>query len=91
MNQLFQQINQQSSDVQSQHQLPQNNQQINQLQQTFQKIKAMSNPMGYIQNIPGMSDVLSLVNQKGGNAKQLFYSLAQQKGVDPEQILNMFK
>ena len=88
MTQLFQQLNpQQSSSV-----LPQqSNYKLNLLQQQFQKCKAMANPVEYIQNLPGMKDIVGLINQNGGNAKQLFYKLAEQKGVNPDNILNMFK
>ena len=51
----------------------------------------MSNPISYIQNIPEMKSVLNLVQQGGGNAQQLFYQLAEQKGVDPNSILDMLK
>lgn len=64
---------------------------MSQLQQTFQKVKMMADPMGYIQNSPEMKTVLNLVRQSGGSAQDLFYQLAAQKGVDPNQILDMFK
>lgn len=51
----------------------------------------MADPMGYIQNSPEMKTVLNLVQQSGGSAQDLFYQLAAQKGVDPNQILDMFK
>ena len=51
----------------------------------------MANPIEYIQNLPEMKTVMNLVQQGGGNAQQLFYQLAQQKGVDPNSILDMLK
>lgn len=51
----------------------------------------MTNPLGYIKTIPGMNQVLDLVQQSGGDAQQFFYNLAEKKGVDPESILNQFK
>ena len=51
----------------------------------------MSNPIGYINSMPEMKNILNMVQQNGGNAQQLFYQLAEQKGVDPNQILDMFK
>lgn len=83
MNQLFQQLNQQSLNVKSQP----NNPIVN----LYNKIKFMSNPIGYLNNLPEMKNVMGLVNQNGGDAKQVFYQLAQQKGVDPNSILDMFK
>ena len=51
----------------------------------------MSNPIEYINNLPEMRNILGLINQNGGNAKQFFYKLAEQKGVNPATILSMFK
>lgn len=51
----------------------------------------MSNPIEYINNLPEMKNILGLINQNGGNAKQFFYKLAEQKGVNPDTILSMFK
>ena len=82
MNQLFQQLNQQSFGA------PQQN---NPVVNLFKKVKMMSNPIGYINNLPEMKNIMGLVNQNGGDAKQLFYKLAQQKGVDPNSVLDMFK
>ena len=83
MNSLFQQLNQQLLGGRS---APQNN-----IVNLFQKVKMMADPIGYINNIPEMKNVIGLVNQGGGNAKDVFYKLAEQKGVDPNTILNMFK
>lgn len=51
----------------------------------------MTDPVGYIKTLPEIKQVLGLVNQNGGNAKDYFYQLAEQKGVDPNSILDMFK
>lgn len=51
----------------------------------------MTNPMEYINSSPEMQKILNMVQQNGGNAQQLFYRLAEQKGVDPNSILDMFK
>ncbi|HAH17798.1 MAG TPA: hypothetical protein DCL29_02130 [Eubacterium sp.] len=61
------------------------------MKQTFQRVKMMTDPIGYINNMPEMKNVVNMVNNNGGNAKDLFYKLAEQKGVDPNSILNMFK
>ena len=84
MSNLFNQLNQQSFAAQS----PQSN---NPIVNTFKKLKLMSNPMGYINSMPEMKNILNMVQQNGGNAQQLFYQLAERKGVDPKQILDMFK
>ena len=81
MNQLFQQLNPQSSGVHL------NNPIVN----LFNRVKLMTNPIQYINNSPELKSVRDMVNQNGGDARQVFYQLAQQKGVDPNQILDMFK
>ena len=40
---------------------------------------------------PNMKQVLDLVNQNGGDAQKAFYALAQQKGVNPNDILNSLR
>lgn len=39
-------------------------------------------------NNPQMQQVMQYIQQNGGNAKQAFYNLAQQRGIDPQIILN---
>ena len=34
---------------------------------------------------------MAMVNQNGGDAKTLFYKMAQQKGVDPNTVLSQVK
>ena len=84
MNQLFQQLN-------TRQPIGASNNNMNFLKQKYQECKMMTNPMGYINSIPGMKNILGLVQDSGGNAQQLFYKLAEQKGVDPDTILDMFK
>lgn len=44
-----------------------------------------------IQQNPQMQAVMNLVSQNGGNAQNLFYALARQKGIDPDAFLkNIF-
>ena len=44
-----------------------------------------------IQNNPNYSQALKLVQDNGGDAQKAFYSLANQMGVDPNEILNALK
>ena len=54
-------------------------------------VKMAKDPMGAINQIamrnPQMQQVMSVISQNGGNAKQAFYNMAQQRGVDPNVIL----
>ena len=84
MSQLFQQLNQSSEKQQP-------NMMMNALKQKYQQCKMMANPIGYLNSIPEMREVLAAVQQNGGNAQQLFYKLAEMKGVDPNSILNNLK
>lgn len=40
---------------------------------------------------PQMKQVMEMVNKNGGNPKDAFYALAKEKGVNPDDILNMLK
>ena len=56
---------------------------------TAQDPSAMLNQL--IMNNPNMKQVMDMVQQAGGDPQKAFYALAQQKGVDPQQILDMLK
>lgn len=61
------------------------------LQDIYSLYKSGGNPMTLMNNIaksnPQMNNILSMI-QRGANPQQLFYSLCQEKGVDPNMILN---
>ena len=44
-----------------------------------------------LQSNPQIKQVMEVINQNGGNAKQAFYNMAKQKGVDPNVIINNLK
>ena len=75
--------------------LNQKNQTVNPFVQAFQSVSKSQNPeqalAQYIQNSPQGQEVMSYIQNNGGNAKNAFYNLAQQKGIDPESILSMFR
>jgi hypothetical protein len=58
-------------------------------------VKAAKDPMGTLNqmagNNPQMQQVMQYIQQNGGNAKQAFYNLAQQRGVDPNVILSQLQ
>ena len=54
-----------------------------------QNPSAMMNSM--MQNNPQLKQAMDLINQSGGDARKAFYALAEQKGVDPQDILDMMK
>ena len=59
--------------------------------------KTVQNPQAALQqmsaNNPQMQEVMQLINQNGGinNAQNIFYNLCQQRGVDPNTILNQLR
>lgn len=58
-------------------------------------IKSSKNPQALMQSMinqnPQMKQVMEMVNKNGGNPKDAFYALAKEKGVNPDDILNMLK
>lgn len=68
---------------------------LNQIKQMANMFKNAKNPQMLIQNMmmqnPQMKQVMDFINQNGGDAKSAFYKLADQCGVDPNEILNMLK
>lgn len=42
-------------------------------------------------NNPQMQQVMDMINSAGGDPRRAFYELAQQRGVDPQEILDMMK
>ena len=76
-------------------QLTQNQPQNNNLQQMANAVKNSRNPKAMLEQMmqsnPQIQQALNYINQNGGNAKDAFYALARQKGVDPESVLKMFR
>lgn len=70
----------------------QNNQ--NGIASAFRMLQAASNPMAYLKSLYSDSQIgqaMNVVQQNGGDARQAFYNLAKQKGVDPNDILNQLR
>lgn len=58
-------------------------------------IKSAGNPQMMIQQMisqnPQIKQAMDYVNQNGGNAKDAFYKLANESGVNPDEVINMLK
>ena len=58
----------------------------------FRSLKNAKNPNSMFQTImqtnPQLKQTVDFINKNGGNAKQLFYKITQQNGVDPNTIIN---
>ena len=57
-------------------------------------VRSAGNPQAMLQSLaqqnPQMQQVMDLVNQ-AGDPKTAFYKMAEEKGVNPEQILSMLR
>ena len=58
-------------------------------------IKSAQNPQQMLNNMmmqnPQYQQVMNYINQNGGDAKTAFYKMAQEKGVNPNDIINALK
>lgn len=67
----------------------------NNFSEMLNMIKQSRNPQQLVMNMlsqkPQGQAILQAINQNGGNAKQLFYQIAQQRGINPNQFISMFK
>ena len=66
-----------------------------QIKQLANMVKTAKNPQAMIgqmlQNNPHYKEAVDFVNQNGGDPKQALNLLAQQNGLDINEILNMFR
>ena len=53
-------------------------------------IKGMRDPEVMIKQMPQYKEIEKLISENGGDAKSAFYNLANQMGVDPDEIINLF-
>ena len=71
------------------------NSNLNQIKQLMNTVRFARNPQAVLQNLlqnnPQMQQVQGLINQYGGDPKTAFYKMAEEKGVNPEQILSMLR
>lgn len=63
-----------------------------QIKNMMRMVQMSSNPQAALQSIvaqnPGIKNIINTVSSKGMSMEQVFYALAQQRGVDPQIILN---
>ena len=68
---------------------------LQKLKQMMGTIKSAQNPQAMMQNMmaqnPHYKQVMDYVQQNGGDPKIAFYKMANEMGVDPNQIINMLK
>ena len=87
MTKLYQQLNQ--------SQLSRNNNSNGGLQQMINMVSHSNNPMQLMQTMaqsnPQLQSILNLIQTSQKSPKDLFFEMAQQRGVDPQQILHMLQ
>ena len=66
-----------------------------QIKQMMQTLKNAGNPQMMFNQMmaqnPQYKQVMDYVNANGGDAKAAFYKMAQEKGVNPDDILNQLR
>ena len=66
-----------------------------QLRQAFEAFRAMRDPNSALAMLarqnPQYMQVQQLIAQSGGDARAAFYKLAQERGIDPAQVLSAFR
>ena len=66
-----------------------------QIAQMIRMLKSAGNPQLMLSQImqmnPQMQQVMQLVQKHGGDPTKAFYALAEEKGIDPQQILDLLK
>ena len=65
------------------------------VKQMMGMVKNAGNPNAVMQMLaqqnPQMREALTIIQQCGGSPEKAFYALAQQKGINPQEILEMLK
>lgn len=68
---------------------------LNRIKEMANMLKSAGNPQALfqsmVQNNPQMQQVMTLINSLGGDPKAAFYKVAKEKGVNPEEILDMLR
>lgn len=69
-----------------------NPQVIQQIKGIMNQVKMAQNPQYALSQMlmsnPQLAQAVNFIKSSGGNPQQAFYNLAQQKGVDPQMVLN---
>ena len=65
------------------------------IKQMMQMVKTASNPQAALNmlamNNPQMKQVMDIVEQYGGDSMKAFHAVAEECGVDPDEVLEMLK
>lgn len=68
---------------------------MGQIKSMMNILQCAGNPEVALQSIlatnPQLREYVQIINNNGGDYRKAFYDLAAQKGVNPEEILNLIK
>lgn len=68
---------------------------LNQIRNMMNTVKSAGNPQAMLMNMaqsnPRIKQAMDVINQSGGDPQKAFYALAEQKGVNPEDILSQLR
>lgn len=68
---------------------------LGQIKNMMSVVKSSPNPqaamLAMAKQNPQLRQAYEYVNANGGDPKQAFYKMAQEKGIDPNEIINMIK
>ena len=68
---------------------------LGQIKNLLNLLKASNNPnqmlQQLVQNNPQIKNIIDYVQQNGGDPKMAFYKMAEEKGVNPNDIINMLR
>ena len=68
---------------------------FSQIKNMMNIVRSSGNPQAMLQSMiqsnPQLKQVMDIVNKSGGDPKTAFYKMAEEKGVDPEEILAMLR
>ena len=66
-----------------------------QIRQMISLVKSSGNPQAMlnqiIQSNPNMKQIATIIQQYGGDANKAFYAIAEQNGINPQEIINLLK
>ena len=68
---------------------------MGQIKQMLNMVRGAQNPQAMLNQImmsnPRMKQVMEIVNQYGGDPDKAFQAVAQQNGINPQEIMNMLR
>ena len=58
-----------------------------QIKKVMNMVRSAGNPQAMLSQMPQYSQAMSLIQESGGDARAAFYKLAEQQGINPDELL----